>query len=248
MLIPPGLVTALRTLTIIPVSGDESDNRADALSWFPVAGALIGLVLWLVSMLGGGVKLPFLMSAVVLAVGTLLTRSLHLDGLADWADAFWGGWTPERRLEIMKDSSLGTHGTLALILVLLAKWSAVAVLLEHSAQVWIILACIISRTAQVDAAVNFPYARPEGGTGADFVNRAADCHREHAFLIAFFFTIVLGVLTLRPLFISIATLIVGRFFCRSCMRSFGGVTGDTLGAVSELTETMLLMLAAVSAG
>jgi len=144
----------------------------------------------------------------------------------------------------MKDSSLGTFGTLALVLVLLARFAAITTLIERGEPVWIILACIIARTAQVDLAVRFPYARPEGGTGAAFINQASREHLRAAMLTALAFTLTIGFFSLRPLVLALLALAASRAFGHSCRRSIGGVTGDTLGAASELCETLLLLLAA----
>ncbi|HAS84167.1 MAG TPA: adenosylcobinamide-GDP ribazoletransferase, partial [Verrucomicrobia bacterium] len=195
MKFPPPLVTALRTLTILPVPGDDADHPADSLVWFAVTGALIGTILWGVQALLSAIlpgSDPRLFAAAVVIGGGLLTRGLHLDGLADWADAYWGGWTPERRLAIMKDSSLGTFGTVALVLLLLTKWTSVCVLLESAEPLWIVLAGVISRSIQVDLAASHDYARPEGGTGAAFITDATASHQRIALLTALVFTLALG--------------------------------------------------------
>jgi len=247
MNLPPPLVSALHTLTILPLPGDEAKRPADSLSWFPVVGALIGIVLWtvhqLITRLLPGT--PASVTAVVIITGgVLITRGLHLDGLADWADGTWGGWTPQRRLEIMKDSSLGTFGTVALILVLLGKTAALAALIARGEAAWIIAACIIARTAQVDLAFRYPYARPEGGTGGAFINGATRDHHRHALLTAFALILAFGLFSLRPLLLAVTVLAAGRAFGHSCQRNLGGITGDTLGAASELGETLVLILAA----
>ncbi len=248
MKLPLPLVTALRTLTILPVQGDEAERPADALAWFPAVGALIGLLLWstqqfLMTLLPG--TPPVIAAVAVVTAGVLLTRGLHLDGLADWADAIWGGWTPQRRLEIMKDSSLGTFGTLALVLVLLARFAAISALIARGQPAWIILACIVARTAQVELAVRFPYARPEGGTGAAFIKQASREHRRTALLTTLAFTLAIGLFSLRPLVLALIALIAARAFGHSCRRNLGGITGDTLGAASELCETLVLLLASI---
>lgn len=247
MILPPPFVTALRTLTILPVPGKDADCPADSLSWFPATGALIGIMLFMVQSVASATlpgTSPAIAAVITVAAGVLLTRGLHLDGLADWADAYWGGWTPARRLQIMKDSSLGTFGTLALILFMLAKWASVVVLIESEEMYWILLACVVSRTVQADLAVCFPYARPEGGTGAAFINQAGSVHRRNALLGALAFTLVIGVFSVRPLVLAAVALGVARVFGHSCVRKFGGITGDTLGAASEITETLVLILAA----
>jgi len=181
-------------------------------------------------------------AVTVVAVGILITRGLHLDGLADWADAVWGGWTPPRRLAIMKDSSLGTFGTLALILLLLMRYSAIISLIENDQAIWIILACMLSRTAQVDLAVCFPYARREGGTAAAFIREAHSGHRRNALLTALAFILIIGVFSIRPVLAALLALLATRFFGHACKRQFGGITGDTLGAASAIVETLVLLL------
>ncbi len=245
--IPPAFVTALRTLTAIPVPGSETGNPADALPWFPVTGALIGFALWTVAGLTRLIMPAIpdgLLAGVIVTSGVLLTRGLHFDGLADWADALWGGWTREHRLEIMKDSSLGTFGTLALILVVLAKWSALSTLATHNGLAWLLIAGIVSRTVQVNLAACFHYARLEGGTGAVFIRQATRRHHRQALSIALVSIWVLGGLAWRPLVFTALTLALGHAFGHSARKSIGGVTGDILGAASELSETLVLILAA----
>ena len=113
-----GLVTAIRTLTVLPVPGKDSDDFSAALPWFPVVGIILGAILYTISLLWS--LLPFEQwswgCAVILsALLVWLTRGLHMDGLADWADSL-GGFDRERRLAIMKDSSLGAFGVMAIVL------------------------------------------------------------------------------------------------------------------------------------
>ncbi len=243
--LPRGLVTALRTLTIIPAPGDEAEEPTDSLLWFPVVGLLLGLTLWLVAVLI--LKLTgWTWGAANAAVvtGIILTRALHLDGLADWADAFWGGWNRDRILEIMKDSALGTFGTVALIVTLLTKWISLLALIENAALQWIILAMIISRAIQVDLATSYDYARPEGGTGAAFISNATSAHRTPAAWITLVLVVICGGFALRPIIVLFIALGLGRLFGNWCHKKAGGMTGDLLGAASELTETFVLLLGA----
>jgi adenosylcobinamide-GDP ribazoletransferase len=243
--IPRGLVTALRTLTILPVPGEEAEKPADSLPWFPVVGAILGFCLWLFAViLMELTSWPHGTAIAVVAGGIVLTRGLHLDGLADWADAFWGGWNRERILAIMKDSSLGTFGTLALIAVMLAKWCSVAALVENAKPHWIILAMIISRAVQVDLAAVFDYARPEGGTGAAFVTEATKDQRTPALWTTLVLVLVCGGFAWRPVVAMFLAAGLGRLFGSWSRRKTGGITGDILGAASELTETAVLFLGA----
>ena len=131
-----GLVTAIRTLTSLPCPGREADKMTSALPWFPVVGLLLGGLLYGVSActqwLTRGLW-PEASAIVVLICAALFTGGLHLDGLADWADGFWGGRTKEKTLAIMKDSAVGSFGAVALICALLAKWVCLTRLLADGA-------------------------------------------------------------------------------------------------------------------
>jgi len=239
-----GLVTALRTLTILPVPGRDAQDLAAALPWFPLVGGLIGAALYGLVLACGQLPGGWPAGAALAAVlgGIILTRGLHLDGLADWADGFGGGRDRESTLRIMKDPSVGAFGTLALVGVLLAKWAAVARLAESGAAVWMVAACVISRTAQVDLAVMLPYARAEGGTAAAFVLGARSGHR----LAALGLALALGLAAVGPWAAAAlaAGVILDLAFGLWCCRRVGGVTGDLLGAASELVETAILVACA----
>ncbi|MCG6982088.1 MAG: adenosylcobinamide-GDP ribazoletransferase, partial [Deltaproteobacteria bacterium] len=102
-----GLVTAIRTLTIFPVPGREASDYSSALPFFPVVGFALGALLWLVSLIDrfiGDSGWPMGIAILMLVANIISTRALHLDGLADFADALGGGWDKRKRLEIMKDS------------------------------------------------------------------------------------------------------------------------------------------------
>jgi adenosylcobinamide-GDP ribazoletransferase len=239
-----GLVTALRTLTILPVPGREAQDLARALPWFPLAGCLLGLMLWGMALgfdlISGG--WPAGAAVVVAAGGAVLTRGLHLDGLADWADGFGGGRDRERTLAIMKDPHVGAFGVMAIILVLMAKWVACARLMEVGSLSWVVSACIVSRSAVVELAVCLPYARAEGGTAGPFVNRALPAHRFKALALALVLVLACNGLA------GAVVLFGGWAACRLLGLWFfnrvGGVTGDLLGTCCELVETGVLIACA----
>jgi adenosylcobinamide-GDP ribazoletransferase len=242
-----GLIGAIRTLTIIPLPGRNPERLASALPWFPVVGALLGLLLWAAVLLLG--LLPAapdngpVIAAMLLAGSCFLTRGLHLDGLADFADGFGGGRHRDRTLEIMKDSHVGAFGVIALIVVLIAKWSAFMVLLDCRMVSWTIAAMAASRAVQVHLAVRLPYARAEGGTAEPFVREASAASLPVAWMLAAALPVIacgpLG-FWLAPPGLLLATLLGLWFRAR-----VGGATGDLLGAAGELTETALLVSAAL---
>lgn len=250
-----GIVTAFRTLTCVPVPGRDADDLASSLLWFPLVGAALGGILYGVSFmvelaLGGmaGSTIgpvqawPEGLAFGIVVLGAVLTRGLHLDGLGDWADGFASMAPRKRVLEIMKDPTLGTFGVLALICVLGAKWLAVIRLLETGTGIWLVGAYVISRTVQVELACTLPYARSEGGTGASFVTNATAVHRFGAWGLALLLLALLGPAGPVGLIVGVG---VAKLLAVGFRRRVGGVTGDLLGATSEITETVLLMAAAV---
>ncbi|MCP4675299.1 MAG: adenosylcobinamide-GDP ribazoletransferase [Deltaproteobacteria bacterium] len=237
-----GFVSAVRTLSLLPVPGKDADNMTSSLPWFPVVGALLGTVLfglWFLLDAAGLSSWPEGEAFVLVVASVVLTRGLHLDGLADWADGFFSMTGKERTLEIMKDSRIGTFGVLSLIIVIGLKWVAIVRLIDSNLVLWIIAAYVISRTIQVELAVSLPYARAKGGTGAPFVNGAHGWHRVVGWILAATLLAALGPYVpciLIPGYI--ATKILGYLF----KRRLGGVTGDLLGASSEMVETLFLAL------
>jgi adenosylcobinamide-GDP ribazoletransferase len=236
-----GLVTAFRTLTIFPVPGRETPDHSSALPFFPVVGLSLGLVLWIISLVNrlmadGG--WPMGVAALMLLAGVICTRSLHLDGLADLTDALGGGWDRDRRLEIMKDSSLGVFGAVAIILVLLCKWLAFARLIAADSVIWVVFIFMASRTMQVNLAVKLPYARSEGGTAISFVQNATGLQRAIALCLSLIVALAYGPIGLFLLALAeTLTWLYGNW----CRRHLGGITGDLLGAGNEVIEVVLLL-------
>jgi adenosylcobinamide-GDP ribazoletransferase len=222
---------------------------ADGLPWFPLVGAALGL-------LGAGCAWAMMSFApspwleatafALLVLNALATRGLHLDGVADWADGFWGGRTKERVLQIMKDPAVGAFGIVALILVLLGKWVALCALLHGAYPGVLVLTPTLSRCVQVDLAVWLPYARQEGGTGQGFVAGARPWHR----LLALALGAAVATAAVGPAYglgSPALALLLGRALGWWFRRRVGGVTGDLLGAANEIIETALLLVWAVLA-
>jgi adenosylcobinamide-GDP ribazoletransferase len=248
-----GLITALRTLSILPIPGKDAEDASQSLIWFPVAGLLLGLILFFVAIFPefftetGEVWVEGL--AVLLLIGSIiLTRAIHLDGLADWSDAAWGAHTKEDTLRIMKDSSIGTFGSAALICILLAKYACFVALLDTGGKNWIIIAYVVSRTAQVWMAASNDYAR-EDGTGSAFIKGASRSHALRAAVLCGIIVLVATQpLTFRSLILSAGAMVTAALFVSLfgmyCRKRIGGVTGDLLGTCNELTETIVLFIGA----
>jgi adenosylcobinamide-GDP ribazoletransferase len=229
-------LAALRFLTVVPIPGTwgtAEQDLARSVPWFPVVGLLIGGVAALVASGLAPVAPP--MVTAVLLIGVLLGCSgcLHLDGLADTADGMLSCRSRERVLEIMKDSRTGAMGAMALVMVLLAKFAALASL--PPALVWpaVLLMPLAGRSMIVVHLALLPYAR-EGGTGAVF-------YQQRPRLAAVWAAVALlavawGVLGLRGLATGGVCLAITLVLAVYLKRKIGGVTGDTLGALCEIVE------------
>ncbi len=240
-----GIITAFRTLSIIPVPGKDAKDFSNALYGFTIVGALLGLIFF--GLITGfyetiGNQWPEGLALVIVVGGILLTRGMHLDGLADFADGFWGGYNKDRTLAIMKDSFLGTFGVVALVAVILAKWIALVRLFELLGYTWVFSAYVISRTMMVDLIVTFPYAREEG-TAGPFMQNAGQKHRVFSLILA------AGLLYLMDGIWAVTTLPLlwglTRIYGMWCLKRVGGITGDLLGAWSEISETLVLIFAVI---
>ena len=239
-----GFITAIRTLTILPVPGSDAERPADSFYFFPLVGEMIGgvvlLVVWFVA-----ARLGWAMGAAWAGVFVLvcLTRALHLDGLSDTVDAFFAAHTRERRLEIMKDPHVGAFGASAIVLALLCK----AVVLERLCSTghwsWIILPVVLSRTVMVLVAVSLPYARAEGGKARAFFAGT----KPATFWVAGALAVILCFLHAGSmgLFAAAVALTMGLLMVRWMKINFGGATGDLLGFAGEKTECALYFFLAL---
>ena len=223
--------------------------------FFPLVGAGIGAaavaVLKLLSVHIDGGDLHFgapwlpapLTALLVTAFSAWLTGAIHLDGLADTADGLGGGQTREDRLKIMRDLTLGSYGVVALIFLLAIKVTALSVLIASEAAVlFLILSPTLARWATVALGRFLPYARePRGGLGMAVTEHVGWLELVGATVIAGGITLSVGGVVGAKCWIAVAalTLLMGRWF----RRRIGGITGDTLGANTELSEALVLVVA-----
>ena len=230
-------LTAVRFLTIIPVglgSGDDEPSFQTSLYWFPLVGLLLGAVIaGIIQVLGLFVPVSVLaILSVVLSAG--LTGCLHLDGLADSGDGLLSARPKERALEIMRDSRIGAMGVIALILVLLSRYASLATVPLSAMVAAVLLMPVAGRTAILLSMSVLPYARTEGGLGGLFYSS----NSRKAAAVGLIFCIVTGLLVSWQisLLVLCTTLVTVAVFSFWCFKKLGGATGDTLGAVCELTE------------
>jgi len=239
-----GLTAAIRTLTSIPFPGEEGGDLSSALPWFPLVGMLLGLILWFIGFLWAMLPFPEWSGgcAMVLVIfDVILTRGLHLDGLADWADSM-GGFGRERRLVIMKDVSMGAFGTIAVILCLGTKWVLFQRLVSCGTTLWIVPVMIISRAMMVELMTTLPYARSGEGMARPFVENAGKGKRIASLIIVVILCLISGPAGPGLLIIAWPVTMIFRTYC---LKRFGGITGDLLGAADEINEVILLAICAM---
>ncbi|WP_276149603.1 MULTISPECIES: adenosylcobinamide-GDP ribazoletransferase [unclassified Sulfitobacter] len=232
------LALGLLTRLPVPAAAFPTDQRRPAAyaAWaYPLVGLIVALLSALVGWCALGIGLPPAAAAVlVLLAGIASTGALHEDGLADCADGFWGGWTRERRLAIMKDSQIGTYGVIALVVALALRWVAVVALLTAGGYL-MALACaaVMSRAAMVVVMYGLPAARPSGLSGN--TGRPP----KQAMITALLFGILAAILilpaTLAP------ALIAATGVTLVARAKIGGQTGDVLGATQQVTEIAVLL-------
>ena len=239
------LPLALTFLTVFPwpwFCEAAPGDLARSLFWFPWVGAILGLVYW-----GAGLALAGLFpapatAALLLTLTVLMTRGLHLDGLADTVDGLGGGQTVEARLAIMKDSRLGAFGGVSLILVLLLKFAfLLSLFVDRGALRALVLFPVVSRWGMVFLTGLAPYARPGGGLGQAMTSGATPRLVIGATVAALVLCLLAGGLAGLAV-LALAGLVVwglSRYF----VRRLGGVTGDVYGAVNEILETLVLGVA-----
>jgi adenosylcobinamide-GDP ribazoletransferase len=232
---------ALTFLTVFPWfrPGEVTPgDLARSLFWFPWVGALLGLIYWGAGILLIRFFLPPAAAALLLVLTVLLTRGLHLDGLADTVDGLGGGRTPEARLAIMKDSHLGAFGAVSLVLVLLLKFAFLLALFDRGMARNLVLFPLISRWGLVLLAALAPYARPGVGLGQAMTEGANLQLTAKATAVTLLLSFLAGGFAGLVIFGLAGLLVWGlsHFF----RQQLGGVTGDVYGAVNEILEVLVL--------
>lgn len=231
---------ALQFLTTFPIQLKEMPSKqqnGQSLLFYPLIGLMIGAILFAIATLLHALPV-ILLSSLILVVWIWLTGGLHLDGLADTADAWVGGFgDKECTLKIMKDPSCGPIGVLSLIILCLIKWSALYVLLEKQLYSALILFPILGRLAPLFLFLTTQYVREKGlgSSIAEFIPKTGSVIISALCLVASAYFAWVGVLTAM---IFIGTLIYLR---HKFIQRIGGITGDTVGASIEICEAVSVL-------
>jgi adenosylcobinamide-GDP ribazoletransferase len=228
---------SLQFLTTFPIQLKQmptAKQNAYSILFYPAVGLIIGVVLYLAALVLSGLPIV-LASSLILVIWIWLTGGLHLDGLADTADAWVGGFgDKERTLKIMKDPSCGPIGVLSLIIVCGLKWSALYVLLQTQSILALLIFPFLARIAPLVLFLTTPYLRAQG------LGRSIALHlpkRRAWWVVGISLSMMLyfGWLGLMVTLAFICTLMYLRI---KFLQRIGGITGDTIGASVEISETV----------
>ncbi|MFW9269980.1 adenosylcobinamide-GDP ribazoletransferase [Pseudomonas sp. NR3] len=237
---------ALQFLSSLPIrlpGMPEPRELGRSLLFYPVVGLLFGGLLWLLDALLAGAPV-MLHAALLLMAWVLLSGGLHLDGLADSADAWLGGFGDrERTLLIMKDPRSGPIAVVTLVLVLLLKWTALVALIEQGDALALLVVPVLGRSALLGLFLTTPYVRA-GGLGqalADHLPRRSGWQVLSAGALGC--VLVMGWAGLWTLAVAVLVFIGLRHIM---LRRLAGCTGDTAGALLELLEMAVLVALALS--
>jgi adenosylcobinamide-GDP ribazoletransferase len=237
---------AISLCTRLPIgpSTTVGDGEVARASWaFPVAGLVVGLFGAAIYWIAARAHVPPLpASALAIAATVMLTGAMHEDGLADTADGFGGGTTRESKLEIMRDSRIGTYGTCALILSLMLRWSALAEIAEPRLVAVALIAAHVAARAVLPIVMSFvPPARVNG------LSSTAGQPPQQSAAIALALGTICLLFSFGPsgaLVTLLALGLIGMLLTRLAIRSIGGQTGDVLGALEQVGEAVIMLIAA----
>jgi adenosylcobinamide-GDP ribazoletransferase len=238
---------ALGFLTILPVDRSlqaTPERLGRSMALFPAAGVLLGLILVVLNSLLDALIPRAVLDCLLLLVLIVMTGALHLDGIADLLDGLAGGKDREGILRIMKDSRVGAMGVVGLVMLLLLKYLSLFNLPLELKSAGLIFMLAAGRWVQVVLAVSCRYLRGQEGTGAVFMEHAGE--RELLIASGSLIAVALVLFGLQGIFMIFLLGISAMLLIKYFEMRLGGVTGDVLGASSELIEVFsLLMVLAV---
>ncbi|MGI6227523.1 MAG: adenosylcobinamide-GDP ribazoletransferase [Peptococcales bacterium] len=237
-----GLVVALQFMTRIPIpiSLDIDEKTFGSSSrFFPLVGLIIGFFLALVYKIGVFFFPPLVMGALIIIAEIILTGGLHLDGFMDTVDGLMSSRPKDEAIKIMKDSRVGAHSVTALFILLLLKFSVIVSLPGIFAPFYLLIMPVVGRWMLLYCLAFFPYAKGEG-LGKAFCQNTNKGH----WLFATLFTLILFLLLLpfSQMISLLITFLVMLTPILGIVNFMGGHTGDTYGAVNEITEVVFILI------
>ena len=232
-----GLRAAIGFLTILPVSARRAPTGADR-AWFPLVGLLLGACLVGLDVAAREGLPAMAVGALLVAALLILTRALHTEGFLDCCDGLFGGYTPEDRLRILRDTHVGAFAVIGGAALIVTKWSLLAEIPDGARIGLLLVFPCLSRFGMLATMLAFPYARAQG-LGTSFQDGGRWWHGGVGLVIA---ALTAGLfLGAGGLVLFGAATLVGLGLGRWMTGKLGGMTGDAYGGVNELGEVAVLI-------
>jgi len=237
-----GVILALQFLTIFPVKAKKATAKdlAGSLIYFPVVGLLIAIALLVLNSFLRAFNLDgFALNTVLVVSLTALNGGLHLDGLSDTFDGLLSAKSRQEKLQIMRDPHIGAMGVISIVCIMLLKIAFLTAVSQSLKPVAIVLMCVISRWSMVYSIFSFSYARPDGKAKI-FIDNINKTIFVSATAVGVVF--VYAAWQVNGLLVLAITAGLANLFSNFVTRKIGGITGDTLGALNELSEVFILLI------
>ncbi len=235
-----GFLTLISFFTRIPIGKKieyNEENFKKALSLYTLMGAIIGLLLSLIYALISNKSVDFIRGLILVVFYIVITGGIHLDGAADAADGLFSGRTGNKIFDIMNDSNVGTFGVLALIIIVLSQF----VLLSFLDVFTCFMMPVVGRTSLIVATWNKKYAKQTKGMGTAFIESINNRVLIINLIILSAFSIIMPtrIIILTSCF---ATLIASYYISGWIEEKIGGMTGDTCGFITEISQIIFMII------
>jgi len=236
-----GLKAAIQFITILPGGKPAPFEPDKMVPFFPVAGLLLGLLVAVFDQAASFIWKPSVVAVLDVVVLIIVTGAFHLDGLGDAADGLLGQRSREKALEIMKDSRIGTMGLVAIVSALAIKWGGIAGLNENRI-LTLILIPAYARGGMIFGIRFLEYGRPGGGTGYDFFKEKLGIRAFGWMILPAALSILLG---WKAIWLNFGFMVIILLILVYYKKRLGCITGDMLGAITEITEAGLFLLISI---
>ncbi len=239
-----GLIAAIQFITILPVGKQGTYDPKGMIFWFPVVGLVLGVLLAAFDLVISRWWSPSVTSVLDVVFLAAITGAFHIDGLGDTADGLLGHRSPEKALEIMKDSRIGAMGLVAILGALAVKWGGISSLAVHRSLILVIVPAY-ARAGMIFGIRFLDYGRPLGGTAHGLFGDSVSFTTFGALVFPILLSLSMGWrgVLLNLSFAGVVTTLL--FWYKKRM---GCITGDMLGALCETTESLLFLLVAMGGG
>ncbi len=235
------LISAIQFLTIIPLTSKHRVNPSKSIAFFPIVGLLLGFLLLIFDKMAMSFWSPAVVSLLDVVFLSAITGAFHLDGLGDAADGLYSKRTKEQALAIMKDSNVGMMGLIVVVCILSIKWCGIYSLTENRALLLLLIPAY-ARGSSLFGIKFLKYGRSSAGTGKTLFDKPLTWSSFSGLYITVFLSLFL--LT-KALYLNIFFVFITFFIIIYYKKKINCITGDMLGAMTEITEALLFLLISV---